>query len=510
TQTVNVNETKWFTWTYSTTGAGSIAVNSFVTGYAQYSKVTVTSDPTSSNYIDVVAPATLISSITAPSVANINDTFTVYMVVTNTGTADANNVMPSLLQQIGTGGAVLAAPTPSAQNIPGGAGRTFTFVYQAAGTGTVVFRGNASGTDEHSLRTVSSSPTDSNVLTINTAAQLNVSMAISQGDTVGTGDFITLIMSVTNTGTTAANNVAPKALLIDGAANVNHISGPLPATVPSLSGGAATRFTWTYQALTSGNVTFTGSASGIDSVNGMPVTITPVSVSDSVFIENAASLNVTSFVVQPSQLSINQSFTVLMTVSSTGTGTADNVTPGSLYKYGSANVSYVAGPDPASVATLTPDATQTFTWIYTATSAGTLWFSNNATGYDSTRMKGIATDAVWSNTVTVQAGVSLTSGIIMRPSQASVGQVITVIMAVTNNGGAVAESAYGVTVVPTGTGSATWAGIWPATVDIAGGSSAHFTWTFIATAAGATNFTGEVRAYDFNTNAKYCTSDQMY
>lgn len=75
--------------------------------------------------------------------------------------------------------------------------------------------------------------------------------------------LVTVLLSVTNTGSTTANNVTASAYVDSGTGSVVKVSGPMPAIVPLLPGGSVS-FTWTFSALACGSVRFAAVASGQD------------------------------------------------------------------------------------------------------------------------------------------------------------------------------------------------------------------------------------------------------
>jgi len=114
--------------------------------------------------INVFSPAQLAASLTiTPAVVNLNDNFTVLMLVTNNGASQANNVVPSSPVITGAGGANLSSG-PVAANIPAsGASHTFTWVYTALGTGGLNLQSSASGQDFFSGFTVNSTVASASV-----------------------------------------------------------------------------------------------------------------------------------------------------------------------------------------------------------------------------------------------------------------------------------------------------------------------------------------------------------
>ncbi len=125
---------------------------------------------------DLNIPAQLVSNFTMPSTMVCGQAFTLTERVSNGGQTQAIGVTPSALTPIG--GATYGdfnGPIPSAQNIPGGESRTFTWTGVALTPGFLVFRGNASGTMEGST-----------VQTVSASASSNVCIVRQEGFSVTT------------------------------------------------------------------------------------------------------------------------------------------------------------------------------------------------------------------------------------------------------------------------------------------------------------------------------------
>src|ERR1035437_4878494 len=108
---------------------------------------------------------------------------------------------------------------------------------------------------------------------VNTPTKTATSGAYLTVQIIGTpnaGDTITVIMIVTNIGDTAADNVLPSGLAIAGTGGVSAVTSP--SSMVSIPAEGTVAFTWTYNADSSGVVTFQGSASGIDAVGAWVVT----------------------------------------------------------------------------------------------------------------------------------------------------------------------------------------------------------------------------------------------
>jgi uncharacterized repeat protein (TIGR01451 family) len=367
-----------FTWLYQATAAGVLGVNDNVTGYAQYSNVTITSAAVTSNLITIETPANIICGLYAnPASADLGQSVTVTMVVTNTGQAAAVNVVPGSLTEMGTGGAIyISGPMPGFQTIPGGNSAVFTWGYSVAGTGIITFQGGSSGTDANSGDVVSCGESDSNIVNIQIPASLVCNLFVVPA-VAGTGQEITLLMTVTNTGGASAINVCPDMPGIIGTGAVTLVSMPVCKTIP---GGSAAYFTWIYDAVGAGMESFTCRAQGTDADSGTAVS-TNTCTSNTVNIIPFASL-ICGISAYPDPASVGQQITVIMTVTNTGSATAINVSPFSFsLLLGTGSAFMVSGPIPFSVV-LPAGTSQNFTWVFDAAGTGSVCFSGSAQGTD--------------------------------------------------------------------------------------------------------------------------------
>ncbi|HZY02117.1 MAG TPA: hypothetical protein VFF02_01360, partial [Anaeromyxobacteraceae bacterium] len=208
----------------------------------------------------------------------------------------------------------------------------------------------------------------------------------------------------------------------------------------------------------------------------------------------------------PSTVSLGQAITLTLTVTNVGGADLTGVTPAAptISSTDGATADLVGGPTPATVATLAPGASRDFTWVYAPTAAGTLDMSASASGEDASASASVTSNAP-STSVTIQAGAALTVPLVLSPPTASVGQTITMVMTVTNNGdtGVNDVTPGPPTVTTSDTGAATLAtGPIPTSVGfLAPGDSATFTWTFTATAAGQLTFSVSASGKDANSGA---------
>lgn len=174
-----------FTWTYlaiSGLSGGTVSFTGNASGIDAVTSNPVSSLVTTSNLVIIQVPASINANLTANlRVVNIGQNITVYMIVSNTGQAAANNVIPSVLTVNLTGTAAVtyvSGPTPGSDNIPGGSSRTFTWAYtcDSGETGdTITFSGNATGTDANS-----GNPITSNTASVTVTVQIPVGGASSE------------------------------------------------------------------------------------------------------------------------------------------------------------------------------------------------------------------------------------------------------------------------------------------------------------------------------------------
>jgi subtilisin len=126
-----------------------------------------------------------------------------------------------------------------------------------------------------------------------------------------------------------------------------------------------------------------------------------VADTESFSVTTVAAAALTALFIAPATSEVNQGGTITVTlrVANTGTASAIAVTP-TLTLVGTA-ATIASGPTPTS-ATILGGGTQDFTWTYTASLAGTVWFLGSASGTSQYSGTSVATGTVGpSNTVTI-------------------------------------------------------------------------------------------------------------
>jgi len=230
---------------------------------------TETNTPAATLTFTRTATGTFTPSFTATSTNTPASTFT----ATPTGTAtitpsdDTATVTPSITATFTASPTLTFTPT-----------RTYTAIVVETYTQTPTYTPTDIPADtptETATNTPVSTPTltvtreNTPTATATSGAYLIIQLTGSP-DTVNAGDTITVIMVVTNSGNTAADNVMPSGLVAAGDGSVSVLTSPSSAA--SVPAAGSVEFTWTYNADSSGVVTFEGSASGIDAVGAWAVT----------------------------------------------------------------------------------------------------------------------------------------------------------------------------------------------------------------------------------------------
>ncbi|HEY8207443.1 MAG TPA: hypothetical protein VIG99_08185, partial [Myxococcaceae bacterium] len=503
-----------FTWTYTAgAGTGTLQLSAGASGNdANNPTATVTAAPVGSNTATVEAPAQLsVTSFTAPATISRGQTFQLAIVIRNNGSATANGVLPSPNPptQARTGGAnATTSSALTAVNIAGGASANFTWTYTENGTGagTITFTAGAAGTDANSGLAVSAASTTSNTMTVQTPPSLSVT-AFTLPANLSRGQTFQAQMTVANSGQATANGVlpSPNPPTLSKTGGANATTGTA-LTAVNIAGGASATFTWSYteNGTGTGTVALSAGASGTDA-NSAAAVSAPVTSSNTANVQTPASLTITSLTL-PAKLSRGQTFTATMVVSNTGQAAATNVVPSP-----DPLTQVVTGGAAATTATthtgvtIAGGATATITWTYTenGTGTGTLALQGGATGTDANSGAALTAAAITSAVATVEQKAALQVTSFTIPANLSRGQTFTATMVVTNTGQATANSVLPSpnppTQTKTGGANATTSTALTA-VNIAGGASATFSWTYTenGTSAGTLQLSAGAAGTDAN------------
>jgi uncharacterized repeat protein (TIGR01451 family) len=246
TQTVAANGSGLavYTMVYRATEAGLFGLNGNLSGRDARTNAVITSVDALSNNVLIEEPAELVSAISVQgsTTVDIGQTVTIVMTVTNNGQAYAMNTLPNnmYIKAGSTGGLIQISAPVAAVHITGGASALFTWRYSAAGTGLVSVSGNATGADQHLLTGIKSDMSTSDVVTVQTPANLIAALS-AWPVSVGTGQYITVILTVTNNGQARAVNIVPSITAPVGAVT---LQGTVQPTTQDIGGLTAGVFTW--------------------------------------------------------------------------------------------------------------------------------------------------------------------------------------------------------------------------------------------------------------------------
>jgi hypothetical protein len=510
-QTLAGGQSVKFVWTYSAAGQGTVSFSGGAAGVDINTGLTVQTGPSVERVVNIIQQQAILTAemIIAPQVAGFNQRITVYLSVTNTGLHNAVGVSPAAGLVAYTDNGVMKSLTVTADvasvNLPVGTSKVFKWVLETDSTvGTVVFSAVAIGQDAILPMNVTSNPAVSMPLSVE-APPVLVSRIDALPNTVNTGQAITIIMTVTNTGGSTAINVKPLQLIKMGTGNaVPANPTPMPESV-TLPAGSTQTFTWTVLASTVGVIGWQGRAEGQD-INTLATVNSSYSQTNWVLIQSPPVLQV-SGINAPSSVSLRlspyegQLFTVTLTVTNSGDTTVNNLRPDpiELNQAPGALAGVISTPTPVDLA---GHSSATFTWTFTALGTGTFSFSGKVTGIDSNSGAVVNSGIVTSGTIAVQQVATLASTLYVNPPMRYNGEVFTVLLVVTNTGGATA-----INVTPYHTSFAASSpspdaylisGPVPVSASIAGGSMKVFTWTYTASGVGSIGFSGYAYGQDGN------------
>jgi len=393
-----------------TVNAGSPQTASFTITGTSNNTYTVggrfTSTPNNGNAtgtqgVSVKSPSSISAAITAsPSSVAEGDNITVTMNVSNSGQRAAANVTPSALTVntvTGTASAsLLTGPSPSAANITGLGWATFNWTYNASagagGGGNITFTGSASGKDNRTGGSISTSAANSNAVAVS-GGILNATLTAPASNpdiNEGQGFTLTVNVSCSNSGANCKGVVVyprycntslsctPNSDITTSTTDLASSSNS--ASLGTINKGTSSTASFTITGNLNGSYQLGGRFTSTNSNNGSTGSFQPLSV------KKAANLSA-SISASPNPANDGDNVTVTMSVSNTGERDAVNVTPSSLTVTvinGTANASLLTGPSP-SIANITGGGSQNFTWVYNASSGasgGNISFSGNASGKD--------------------------------------------------------------------------------------------------------------------------------
>jgi hypothetical protein len=272
-----------FTWTYRADWTGTLGFSATATATDAMIGTPLFTTQVASGVSQTPAALSASVALSATTVF-VGQGFRVMVTVTNSGQAAANGlaILPAFP---GTGGvALVSGPNPSLPvNIPGGSSMTFTWTFSGASIGPGFFTVTASGADANSGSVVSAW-NSSRGMRVELADLTVVGMAVSQSS-VGLDAVITVVLSVSNSGSIIQYGVTPQPVVTSGSGELAQVSGPVPATADVKPGETAS-FTWTFRATKGGEASITGAVTSLSGVSTPPATVVIVIVEKGKGLDN--------------------------------------------------------------------------------------------------------------------------------------------------------------------------------------------------------------------------------
>ena len=290
--------------------------------------------------------------------------------------------------------------------------------------------------------------------------------------TIAAGQPIQLSLLVTNSGLTDVTNVAAQAWTAGAAA----ISAPTASSTSYLTlyAGQDVTFAWTATPSAAGAITFTASATG----DG-PDSTTPDTAGGTVAAANA----VGQLTWSRTYANVGQGTQVMLTVSSTGGATLTNVIP-QISVLGPAAVSV---PVPLTSAAVVAGQQKTFVWTITATGAGTIAYTANASA------DGPVVTVLNNGSLSASASPLAAKAFLATPGALWAGQTTVLSMTVSNVGGAAVGNpsarVWG-NLKATGLPGAGFSASAKAVTSLGVNATVVFTWTIPPSVAGLLTSTG--------------------
>ncbi len=293
------------------------------------------------------------------------------------------------------------------------------------------------------------------------------------------GQWITVVLTVTNTGQGVVNAMTPMIQINRGSALVVPEGTVTPAGPLTLGAGAAQSFTWTYSVSGIGTVSFTATAIGTDGGTGVPAWTSATGTLNSL---------AGAVAVAPTPLSVGQWMSIVLTVTNNGQASVTGVLPALQINSGAGLVTLEGSVSPAGPLTINAGAAKSFTWTYSASGFGTFAFTATAAGTDAGSGNPLRASATASQTI---LAARLDTALAVNPPLIAVGDWTEVVLTVTNNGVGSATSVTPFLQINSGGSLVTLEGsVSPAgPVTLAAGAAQSFTWTLSSSGNGTVSLT---------------------
>jgi hypothetical protein len=403
--TLGLNQSVTFTYTYTGGLAGAVALTATAYGTDANSGLAVGSGPKDSGAVTLTTPGTLVAAVTTPATVSTGQNFEVVLQLTNPAGSTITGVVPSLAQSPPGFATYVSGPTPaSAASMPGaGAPKTFTWVFNSPGAGTVTFSLTGTGSVCSGTNNVS----DWNFASTNvvTGASLKALAHAFPAKIVEPQPFL-VTLSVTNTGGAAALSVTPFLAAEGVPSAVALVAGPYPpAGTVDINPGAWAEFTWTFTGQVKPTTSVVGfNAAGTKAMDGNSGAAVPVQIGahPSVTVLTHSALTA-SLTLVPSRTGVGENIVAVFQVNNTGSADA-NITgmPVGFWDNKGGTVLVQTGvPKPVVPVVIPGNSTQIFTWTYTGAVCGYATVYADANGAEVLTAIALATGQKISNKVNV-------------------------------------------------------------------------------------------------------------
>ena len=489
--------TRAFTYTCSASSAGSLVLSGTASGTDGVTSTPISATPAVPAELTVQVPASLAAStfVSSRTVAVTGQPVDVTLVLANAGeaAADLSGVVPWVFSAA-TASCTAASPAPP-QRIGGGTSLTLSWTCTATAPGGYSLGATVSATDVNTSQLIAPALPPL-ALTVQTPAALSVASFAASRPSADVGQAVTVTLTVTNGGGTAAtvNAVAPS------------IAPPLspgcteaaPPTPQDLPAGGSLTFSWTCTASEAGSATLGASISAVDALTGTPLAASanPLALT----VQSPAALTASIAVGGGSTLVVGQAVSVSLTVSNGG-GAPANVSAVTPSATGGGGATCTAAA-PALPRTLAGGGAETFTWTCTPAAPGSLTLSASVSGTDANTGASLQASADPGVTRTVVSGAGLAvADFTASRTIANTHQAVSLTLTISNGGGTAATvNAVTPSIAPSTTPGC--AAATPATPqELPAGGSLTFTWTCTASSARSYTLGASVSAVDAATGA---------
>jgi len=434
-------------------------------------------------------PVLSVSAVVTPGAGSVGQPLTVMLSVANLGTVTVTEVSSVLGLGGGATAVVVAVPEAGVRPVLG-PGEQVATGWGVVGTapGRLEFTMTVAGVWVSGGRTHTGRAIASASAIIRTPPRLKGAWTGPPAGWCARRPF-PVSLAVSNAGEADAAGVAVAVPPVEGTAGATLLAGPSPEAVTVPGGGTAT-FTWTLAGARGGTVWFTATVTGVDAGSGAPVAASTAGEWTLAGPGEAAA----SLAVHP-EVSHGQWCAIVLTVTNAG-GYAITDLEASLA--GSPGAGWVrSGPPPVPARELAPGEARRFVWSWSVTGLGDLSFESRMACATCDGFLPLAA-RVSATTLAVRPA-ALAASLSVSATQIVSGQAVTLVLALTNTGGAAARRVTALVPTPSTSRSSLVAGPLRVTLEsLPGGSSTVFGWTWTVTGQGSVGFVSRVDGRDGN------------